>query len=208
MAFPDGYLNDGEELILNLKPHWWIFAQSGAFVLLALVIAVLLQAGPGGAVAYVGWLLVLAALINLGVVYGKWSTTFFVLSSERLIFRTGVLTKRGVELPIGRIDNINFRQSLFERMIGAGDLLIESAGESGQSRFSNVRKPEAIQNEVYRQIDNRHPRHSVPGAAPAADATAVDDIPAKIRELESLRQQGLVSDEEFETKRRQLLDRM
>ena len=124
MAFPDGYLNDGEKLVLNLKPHWWVFAQSSAFVVLALVIAVLLQAGPGTPVSYVGWVLLVAALLNLAVVYGKWSTTYFVLSNERLIFRTGVLTKRGVELPIDRIDNINFRQSLFERIIGAGDLLI------------------------------------------------------------------------------------
>jgi len=207
MAFPDDYLNDGEELILNLKPHWWIFAQSTVFVLLALVIAVLLQAGPGTPVAYVGWFLLVAALLNLGVVFGKWATTFFVLSNERLIFRTGVLTKRGVELPIDRIDNINFRQSLFERIIGAGDLLIESAGESGQSRFSNVRKPEAIQNEIYRQIDRRHERKF--GGAPVVQvADPAEGVAAKIRELEDLRQKGLVSEEEFETKRRELLDRM
>ena len=204
MAFPDEYLNEGEDLILNLKPHWWVFSQSVVFVVIALVIAVVLQVGPGGAVAYVGWFLVLAALVNLGVVYGKWSTTYFVLSNERLIFRTGVLTKRGVELPIDRIDNINFRQSLFERIIGAGDLLIESAGESGQSKFSNVRKPEAIQNEIYRQIDRRHDRKLGGANAPAP----AEDIAAKIRELDALRQQGLVTDDEFEVKRRDLLDRM
>ena len=220
MAFPDGYLNDGEKLVLNLKPHWWVFAQSSAFVVLALVIAVLLQAGPGTPVSYVGWVLLVAALLNLAVVYGKWSTTYFVLSNERLIFRTGVLTKRGVELPIDRIDNINFRQSLFERIIGAGDLLIESAGESGQSRFGNVRKPEAVQNEIYRQIDDRRhgPRTAPPPmapppvaaaeAGPASAAPAQDEIATKIRELDALRRQGLVSDEEFETKRRDLLDRM
>ena len=107
-----------------------------------------------------------------------------------------------------------------ERIIGAGDLLIESAGESGQSRFGNVRKPEAVQNEIYRQIDDRRhgPRTAPPPmapppvaaaeAGPASAAPAQDEIATKIRELDALRRQGLVSDEEFEAKRRDLLDRM
>lgn len=202
MAFPDGYLNDGEELILNLKPHWWVFSQSVALLVAALAAAVVLNVIDVDYVGWLGWALLLAAIVNLGVVYTKWAQTYFVLSNERLIFRTGVLTKRGVELPIGRIDNINFRQSLFERIIGAGDLLIESAGESGQSRFSNVRKPDAIQNEIYRQIDRQNDRGYGPPPAPA------DDVAAKIQQLDELRRQGLVSEEEFEAKRRDLLDRM
>ncbi len=205
MAFPDGYLNEGEELVLNLKPHWWIFSQSVVLLVGALVAAVVLNIIDVKYVEWFGWALLLAAIVNLGVVYTKWTATYFVLSSDRLVFRTGVLTKRGVELPVGRIDNINFRQSLFERMIGAGDLLIESAGESGQSRFSNVRKPDAIQNEIYRQIDRQADRRSgIIQQAPAAES----DIAAKILQLEELRQKGLVSEEEFEEKRRDLLGRM
>ncbi len=204
MAFPDGYLNDGEDLILNLKPHWWIFASPGGLVVGALAITIALNVLVDVQyIGYIGWALLVVALVNLGVAYGRWSTTFFVISSERLIFRHGVLTKRGVELPIDRINNINFGQSLFERMIGAGDLLIESAGESGQSRFSNVRKPSAVQNEIYRQIELQ--RKGARGTAPAAVEESVAD---KIRQLEELRNQGLVSAEEFESKRRDLLDRM
>jgi len=202
MAFPDGYLNPGEDLVLNLKPHWWIFAQPAALLVGALAITIALSLIDVQFVVFLGWGLVAVALGNLAVAYGRWSTTYFVISSERLIFRHGVLSKRGVELPIDRINNINFKQSLFERMIGAGDLLIESAGESGQSRFSNVRKPSAVQNEVYRQIDLQRDR--LAGGGPAQERSVAE----LIRELEELREQGLVSDEEFETKRRDLLDRM
>ncbi|MCP3933983.1 MAG: PH domain-containing protein [Actinomycetia bacterium] len=205
MAFPDGYLNEGEELVLNLKPHWWVFSQSAALLVAALAAAVVLNVIDVQYVGWFGWALLLAAILNLGVVYAKWTATYFLLSSDRLIFRTGVVTKRGVELPIGRIDNINFRQGLFERMIGAGDLLIESAGESGQSSFSNVRKPDAIQNEIYRQIERQADRRS--GVIQHAPATETD-VAAKILQLEELRKKGLVSEEEFEAKRRDLLDRM
>ena len=70
-----------------------------------------------------------------------------------MIFRTGVLAKHGVEIPMDRINNINFHQSIWERVIGAGDLEIESAGRDGQSKFDDVWHPDAVQQELYRQME-------------------------------------------------------
>lgn len=202
MAFPDDYLNPGEDLILNLKPHWWVFAKPGALLAAALAVSIALTFWDVQYVSLIGWGLLAATVVNTAVAFGRWSTTHFVVSSERLIFRHGLLTKRGVQLPIDRINNINFKQSVLERMIGAGDLLIESAGESGQSLFSNVRKPSAVQNEIYRQIDLQRDR--LAGGRPSSDQSSAD----LIRDLEDLREQGLVTPEEFEAKRQDLLDRM
>lgn len=215
MAFPESHLHANEELVLNLKPHWWTFAGTVTLVVGALVAAVLLNVAVDVTVlGWIGWLLLLAALVRLGVVYGTWLNTYFVLTSERLIFRRGVLSKSGIEIPLNRINNVNFRQSLFERVIGAGDLLVESAGESGQSRFSDVRKPDAVQNEIYRQIERQRtgstgPAAPAEGAAPAAPPAAPGaTIAQQIEELDQLRRKGLVTEEEFERKRRELLDRM
>jgi len=219
MAFPQNYLHDGEDLILNLKPHWWTFARPVAATIGALVVMVLLFVVDVTILDWLGILVLLVALGNLAVVYGKWATTYFVLSSERLIFRTGVLSKTGVEIPLDRVNNVNFRQSLFERMIGAGDLLIESAGESGQSRFSDVRKPDAVQNEIYRQGESQRSRAAGQASAisrvqddrederPAGGAAGAS-IAQQIEELDELRKKGLVTEDEFEAKRRELLDRM
>lgn len=219
MAFPQNYLHDGEDLILNLKPHWWTFARPVAATIGALVVMVLLFVVDVTILNWLGILVLLVALGNLAVVYGKWATTYFVLSSERLIFRTGVLSKTGVEIPLDRVNNVNFRQSLFERMIGAGDLLIESAGESGQSRFSDVRKPDAVQNEIYRQVESQRSRAAGQASAisrvqddrederPAGGAAGAS-IAQQIEELDELRKKGLVTEDEFEAKRRELLDRM
>ncbi len=220
MAFPQNYLHAGEDLILNLKPHWWTFARSVATAVGALVVMILLFFADLTVLDWLGILVLMVALGNLAVVYGKWATTYFVLSSERLIFRTGVLSKTGVEIPLDRVNNVNFRQSLFERMIGAGDLLIESAGESGQSRFSNVRKPDAVQNEIYRQVESQRSRATgqapridpagepEPSAEPPAGGSGAPSIAQQIEELDELRRKGLVSEAEFEAKRRELLDRM
>lgn len=208
MAFPQDYLHDGEDLVLNLKPHWWTFARPVGYAVGSLVVVVLLSLTGNDILRWIGVVVLLVALANLALVYGKWSTTYFVLSSERLIFRTGVLTKAGVEIPLDRVNNVNFRQKLFERMIGAGDLLIESAGESGQSRFSDVRKPDAVQNEIYRQVEAQRSRATGGGAASPMSGQGGGSVAQRIEELDELRRKGLISAEEFETKRRELLDRM
>jgi uncharacterized membrane protein YdbT with pleckstrin-like domain len=77
-----------------------------------------------------------------------------VLTSQRVIFRTGVIARVGIEIPLYRVNNINFHQSIFERMIGAGDLLIESGGEEGMQVFDNVRDPEQVQSFIQRAMHN------------------------------------------------------
>ena len=85
--------------------------------------------------------------------YLEWNFTHFVVTDDRVIFRTGVLAKHGVEIPMERINNINFHQGIWERVIGAGDLDIESAGKDGQSHFDDVWHPDGVQQELYRQME-------------------------------------------------------
>ena len=113
----------------------------------------------------------------LGLQYFKWTFTHFVVTVDRVIFRTGVLAKHGVEIPMDRITNINFHQTIWERVIGAGDLEIESAGRDGQSKFDDVWHPDAVQQELYRadgepREDARLGRSAAgrPAAAPAPRA--------------------------------------
>ena len=61
--------------------------------------------------------------------YFQWTMTYFVVTDRRVIYRTGVISKKGVEIPLERINNINFHQRIIDRIIGAGDLDIESAGQ-------------------------------------------------------------------------------
>src|SRR5262245_28126756 len=73
---------------------------------------------------------VLGRAVLLAAVAGRvlrWATTHFVLTTDRLIFRSGVVAKFGREIPLERINDVTFSQSLFERLVGVGDLLLESA---------------------------------------------------------------------------------
>src|SRR4051812_30065210 len=136
----------------------------------------------------------LVALIWLAIRYGKWATTTFVVTTQRLIYRYGVLAKHGREIPLDRLNDISFHQSLFERLIGAGDIMIESAGEHGQTTFSDVRRPSMVQNEIYRQIESVKDRDASRQGPPSRELS----VPEQIDQLDQLRQRGVISQSEFE----------
>ena len=204
MAFPPKLLNDNEQVVLDLHPHWWFFAGPMATVVLtiAAVIAVMVLDLPD-------WLFFgLAGLLALNTLWllarlAKWATTQFVVTTDRLIYRSGVLAKKGLEIPLERVNNIHFNQGVFERMLRSGDLLIESGGERGQQAFSNIRRPARVQNEIYRQMET--------AAARDADRMAGRrelSIPEQIEKLDELRSRGVITQAEFDAKKSQLLDRM
>ncbi|HYZ97578.1 MAG TPA: PH domain-containing protein [Acidimicrobiales bacterium] len=216
MPFPRRLLNDEEEIVLDLHPHWWFFAVPLAALVGALVVGILALAydlHPGLQIP--AGVLVLIALLWFAWRYARWVTTNFVVTTDRLIYRHGVLAKHGIEIPLDRVNTVFFRQGIFERILKAGDLVIESAGEMGRQRFSDVRQPSAVQNEIYRQIEanenRKYDRVGMSAAAARADDAPADDaqsIPAQIRELDELRKTGLLTDEEFARKKQELLDRM
>jgi uncharacterized membrane protein YdbT with pleckstrin-like domain len=211
VPFSRKLLNEGEDVVLDLHPHWYFLARQ----LLALIVTSALglwilfgwDDAPGWAEAVAG-VLVLVALVWFGLSYAKWATTNFVVTTDRLIYRHGVLAKHGIEIPLDRVNTVFFSQSIFERVLGSGDLTIESAGEMGRQAFSNVRKPSAVQNEIYRQMEaNENRKFDRVGAVHGSQPTE-RSIPEQIEQLDSLRQRGLISDAEFQAKKADLLNRM
>ena len=219
VAFPKKLLNQSEEIILDLRPHWWqIFPASvglGAAVLFGLIVLI---ADWHNVLKVLVGLLVLAALGYFVQRYIRWTSENFVVTNERVIYRSGVVAKSGVEIPLDRINTVFFNQSLFERMLGAGDLGVESAGEGGQQTFEAVRKPNLVQQEIYRAMEANEKKtfqemgqataQAINTGMAAGAAAAGPSIPEQIEQLDALRQQGTITDEEFEAKKRDLLDRM
>jgi uncharacterized membrane protein YdbT with pleckstrin-like domain len=218
MPYPKRLLNDGEEVALDLRPHWWYFSRH-ILTGVPLLVLLVLVAKVGNSILWYLWAaLALVWAGWLGLQYMNWTFTHFVVTSSRVIFRTGVLAKHGVEIPMDRIANINFNQSMWERVIGAGDLEIESAGRDGQSTFNDVWHPDAVQQELYRQMEGHAQMRAgyAAGAAtaatgpagPAASASQSATVPEQIQQLADLRDRGVITAAEFEAKKAQLLERM
>jgi uncharacterized membrane protein YdbT with pleckstrin-like domain len=208
VPFSRKLLNDGEDIALDLHPHWEFFFKSGVALVaaVALGVFVLTRGDPPAVAEAVTGVLVLLALAYFGLTYARWATTNFVVTTDRLIYRHGVLAKHGIEIPLERVNTVFFSQSILERVLGSGDLVIESAGELGRQNFSNVRKPSAVQNEIYRQMESNENRKfdRIGGRAQPAGQS----VPEQIQALDALRQQGVLTDAEFQAKKADLLNRM
>jgi uncharacterized membrane protein YdbT with pleckstrin-like domain len=203
MPYPKKLLNDYETVALDLHPHWWYFAEAVLALVGSMVLGVLVWAFlDGDAEKILIWIslaLIVVSAIWLVQRYMKWSTTNFVITSDRIIFRSGVVAKSGIEIPLERVNNVLFHQSIFERILGAGDLLIESGGEAGQQRFTDVRRPERVQNLIHSQMEVNESRRFGLGASGA-------DVATQLEKLEGMLERGTLTEDEFEAQKRRLLD--
>lgn len=198
MRYPQRLLGRDEEILAEFRPHWRV-------LLPALGWAMLLAALAGVALAALDerWeLLALAAapalwLLLAGRSLLRWWFTSYVLTSERIIVRRGMVARSGTEIPLENIVNVLFSQRVTERLLGYGDVLVESAGSRGQSRLTDVPDPQGFQSEIYHARELRSLHFSRGGNT---------DVVARLERLAELHERGHLSDEEFDRYKHRLLD--
>ncbi len=202
MAFPKKLLNSYETVRLDLRPHWWYLAPPVSSVVGAIIFGIFALSNGNDVLKWVALALLVVCALWLVGRYFKWVTTNFVITTDRVIFRQGIVAKQGVQIPLERVNNVNFHQSIFERMIGAGDLLIESGGEDGQQRFTDIKHPDKVTNLIHEAMEGNEGR-SRSGGTFAAPAAA--DVGSQLEKLEGLLQRGSITPEEFEAQKHKLL---
>lgn len=208
MAYPTHLLTDDERVLDDFNPHW-------RALMAPIVVTVLLVVGAGLATWFAstqgwditGWIWLVAMLAAAGYAIPmviQWKFTQYVLTTERIIVRGGVISKHGTEIPLEVINNVLFSQSAFERALGYGDVLVESAGSMGQSRLSNIPDPEHFQSEIYRAREQRSMELEGRRSGPGSDA-GPRDVAAQLESLAALHDAGKLTDEEFAAQKRRLL---
>lgn len=218
MAFPKNLLADHEKLIFDLKPHWVAIVPSVLWTLVALAALLLGYRGVEAAIdgdastakMVVGVLVTVTWYFFAVLPALRWRFTMFVLTTDRLITRSGIIAKHSREIPLERINDVTFTQTVLERVLGAGDLMIESAGERGQTRISDVRKPEQVQLMIYKQTEDNSTRivTGQVGAAMSQAGGGEPSVTAQLEDLGRLRKDGVLTEEEFQTKKAELLKRL
>ncbi len=158
MGFSTRGFSDDEDVELHLHPHWVVFAKPLATVALGLIFAWM----SGRIAATSEWYetvltyasLVLAALGLLRLI-GRlftWSTTHFVVTTDRVIFQRGLFGRQRLEIPLQRVNNVMFEQSFFERLVNAGDVIVESGADDRDVVFDNTPDPEFVQSKIQRAV--------------------------------------------------------
>lgn len=182
MGFPAKLLGDGEVVVLHVRTH------GKALVLPAVVLVV--SAGLGGAgwgavrngdFAWARWvvlaLVLLAVLLWSALPFLRWWGTTYTVTSERLITRTGLVNRTGRDIPLARVNDVAFQQSLWDRVLGCGSLIVSAASEQGSETLHDVPRVAGTQTTLSELVRDAHgwsrtPRHRLASAQEAARSTA------------------------------------
>jgi uncharacterized membrane protein YdbT with pleckstrin-like domain len=210
MALPSGILTADEDVVLDTRPHPVRLVPPSAVLAVALLLWVQASLAFDGFIPRA--VLTVAAIVCVWWlrVFLPWWFTCFAVTSERVIVRSGVVAKHGIEIPLDRINTVFFEQSPLERLLRAGDLIIESASEQGRQVFADVARPNQVQQTIYRCKEGQADRQrSLQGAAIAqhlgAGAPAAASVTEELDRLWGLCERGAISQAEYETLKSRLL---
>jgi uncharacterized membrane protein YdbT with pleckstrin-like domain len=176
VAYPEKLLADDEQVVEHLHPHWITLVPATLWF-------IVICAAAGVGIAYApdhgtGRTVVLILIIVVGLAllswlsfsrWLAWRTTHYVFTTHRVLIRRGVLRHVGRDIALQRINDVGFSQTLWERIVKAGTLSIESAGEHGQEDLHDIPRSDSVQqmlNRLIEQDSDRRARSAYGGAPP------------------------------------------
>ena len=160
----DRSLAVGEESVEVLHPHWKTLVRP---IGLAVVLVVAVLVGevliPGGKTAAIERLALAAlavAVLMCFLMYPllMWRTTRYELTTKRLRIRTGVIARNGRDVPLSRITDVSFRKGVLDRILGCGTLVVESAGEHGETTLTEIPHVERVSATLFQLVEDERQR--------------------------------------------------
>ena len=203
MAFPTRLLVEGEELVLDLRPHWIALVMPTIVAIATVAVMSILyetfdEQILDVIVGIAGTLFLLMYSVRR---YVDWATSHFVVTSDRIIHRRGWIAKYSMEVPLEAINDVRFEQGVVDRVIGAGTLVVQSASEAGRQVFDHIRNPEEVQRTIYHQGELNQQRIMGRGTPLARSPSTTTEL----ERLADLRARGVLTEEEFQEQKRRIL---
>jgi uncharacterized membrane protein YdbT with pleckstrin-like domain len=153
-----------EQPVLLLRPHWKTLIRPVLVAVIVVAAALLAEVAiPSGKAAaaerlVVAVVAVLALMLWLAVPVLRWRTTTYELTTRRLRVREGIVTRHGRDIPLVRINDVSFEKGLLDRLLGAGRLVVESAGQDGKILLDDIPHVEQVQGTLFRLVEEEQRR--------------------------------------------------
>jgi membrane protein YdbS with pleckstrin-like domain len=216
MRYAEKQLVPGEEILYRARYHWIFYRRAILpFVLsIAAAAAEILVARRGGsstALALLGWaaggLLAISILIFL-VLSLRARADEFVVTDRRIIHKIGIFAHETRQAPLSKVQDITVDQSVWGRMLGYGDLGIETASEAGQIVFPSIADPEKLRTAIWTHVGTGGVSSPVSEPAARPSASSAGSAAERLEHLNQLEEKGLITPEEFAAKRSRLLEEL
>lgn len=159
MAYPENLLTTGEQIVLHKHPHWKMLVWPVVvFLIVVGLFSYLAALAAGLSWHQIAWiaLAVVGVVLILWLTVGpflRWRTTHFIVTTDRVMSRWGVIKRTGLDIPLSRINSVQFRHGIVDRLFRCGTLLIESASEE-PLEFDDIPEVERVHTVLYREIND------------------------------------------------------
>lgn len=236
MGYVDTLLASGERVVRKAHQHWFIMVWRAKWAALGLVLGVLflilkfVNANNTGPLwDLLGWATLVLIVIGLAALAWGWlqfQNEEYVITSRRIIHSEGVVNKKATDSSLEKINDAVLVESLFGRLFGFGDLDVLTASESGIERLRMLRDAKTFKKsmlEAKHELEIELTRPTMPpfrgpeapvapAAPPPPAATPEVDTAGEVADalgrLGDLRDKGIITPEEFEAKKADLLARL
>lgn len=162
MAYPDDLLSDGERVILHKHSHWKMLLVPYLVLIVTLGVGIWLallvqdQSWSTVGLIAIGAVALIILVWLFFIPFVRWRTTHFIVTTDRVMAREGVINRTGIDIPLGRINSVRFEHGLIDRIFGCGTLIIESASQE-PLEFDDIPQVEKVHTMLYREVnDNPH----------------------------------------------------
>jgi uncharacterized membrane protein YdbT with pleckstrin-like domain len=214
MGYLEGLMGGKERIVLKERQHWLVI---GPKLVLWSVVALLILLVTGVAVTVVDGL-ALVLLLALVVPFWRilvdllnWWNEQYVITNRRVIQLEGIINKHSIDSSLEKVNDVVLEQSAFGRILNYGDVQILTASEFGVNLFRRIAHPVRFKTEMLNQKEALGDLDVFEGRAKrvlAEEAPSAGNIPELIAELDELRKRGTITDEEFEEKKKALLEKI
>jgi membrane protein YdbS with pleckstrin-like domain len=209
MGYAEKQLAQGETILYRARYHWIFYGRAILLLFLSILAsagALVLESkgasrGVSNAAMYAAAALLLLSLVVFAIRGIRARADEFVVTDRRILHKVGVFAHETRQCPLERIQDVTVDQTFWGRLLGYGDLGIETASEKGQILFPTIEHPEALRTAIWTHVGTGGVTVGSP-AAPAPGPTPPPSVAARLAELNDLKNRGLITPEEFEAKRR------
>jgi len=206
-SYIERLMGEHEKVVHVARQHWFILVRA-IFLEIALILLIFAAAITVGvlftpyvliAVA-IGFMLMLLPIGYMTHDILTWSNREYIITNRRVMQIYGVFNKNVTDSSLDKVNDVKMTQSAFGRLFDYGDVEILTASELGANLFRFIESP------VHFKTDMLNAKEKLEHGG-MVDAQS-DSIPATIAQLDKLRQQGILTDQEFQQKKAALLARL
>lgn len=209
-SYIDSLLAQNEKIILVSRQHWFILFSSILLEIILIIAITIIAAVCGvflapiigissGIITIIGAIIALIPLVSMLFDIFKWRNHQYMITNRRVIQISGIFNKSITDSSLEKVNDVHMEQSFFGRIFDYGDVEILTASELGVNQFKRIAKPVSFKTAMLNakeQLEHGDVEMST------------ENIPDMIARLDQLRSQGILSEEEFQKKKSELLSKL